>query len=111
VVKVHPVRNHAVPAASALAYTKEVEAALVRSGRALLAGAYVSGEARAELEDQHVHASDATMKSSRPLSTDFVLSGWVSTERRDAGAVRYVVTLQLIDVRTNEKVWMGRRVA
>lgn len=110
VVRVYPVRNHAVPMASSLAYTKEVEAALLRSGRALVASAYAGAAARAELADQQVHASDATLKTHRPLSSDFVLSGWVVSERREGmGRPVQVITLQLIAVQSNQKVWMSRR--
>lgn len=110
VIRVYPVRNHAVHVASAQAYTKEVEMALVRSGRALVAGAYVDGVARAELDDQQLHASDATVKRHRPLTSDFVLSGWIVSERReDAARPAQVITLQLIAVQSNQKVWMSSR--
>lgn len=110
VIRVYPVRNHAVPAASSLAYTKEVEMALVRSGRALVAGAFVDSVARAELDDQQVHAADGTLKTHRPLDSDFVLSGWIVSESSEHEAQpAQVITLQLIAVQSNEKVWMSSR--
>ena len=110
VVRVRPVINHAVPAASALAYTKELEMALVRSGRALVASGFVSAAVDAELADQSLNASDATRKHARPLGSDYVLSGWVAAEQREGDPrLVHVVTLQLVEVRSNEKVWISSR--
>ena len=109
VVKLRPLENRAAGAINTVAYTKQLEMQLLNSGLVSLAGS-PDDDLRFELVDQQRHASAATTKTLRPSRADFILVGWIiSLPAGDHHLGDRMTTLQLIDVRTNEKVWIGIR--
>jgi PBP1b-binding outer membrane lipoprotein LpoB len=68
---------------------------------------------REEREDQSRHASLETAKSmGRELGADFMLLGQIDSilDSADGESVRfYQVELELIDIETNEKAWIGQK--
>jgi PBP1b-binding outer membrane lipoprotein LpoB len=70
-------------------------------------------EIRAERVDQAQNASVATAKSAgQEYGADFMLKGQINTIMDEAGKTQlkyYQVELELIDMLTNEKVWVGQK--
>ncbi|MCA9671913.1 MAG: hypothetical protein KC503_40215 [Myxococcales bacterium] len=117
VVRVMPLRVYGDLTINANTLTSRLEARLSGSGQVAVAGigvstgaqasAAVSPDVAAELRDQAKHASDETVKTAQPAAeqpapapqrADFVLVGSVNGGR---------VSLSLIHVTRNTKVWIG----
>lgn len=68
-------------------------------------------ELRAERAEQHKHASEETVKRfDQESASDFILGGAVHSIVDQEGGLAvhwYQVSLQLIDMETGEKVWIG----
>jgi len=114
VVRLYPVRNRSDDHLNARFFTKQVEASLLRTGRIrIVADPEEAADPRAERRDQGLFASVPTVKPEhRETGSDYVLNGWVvgqddRTEDLDVRA--WLVTLELSDVTTNDKVWIGTR--
>ncbi|UCH20582.1 MAG: penicillin-binding protein activator LpoB [Deltaproteobacteria bacterium] len=95
-------------------FVKDLERALINSGEVQFVAS--SGErtgVREERKDQAEHASEETMKGpGQEIGADFMLIGSINTIRDDIGgkAVMYYQTnLELIDMSTNIKVWIGEK--
>jgi penicillin-binding protein activator len=100
-------RNRSVEPINGAVLLAKIASALLRSGRVRLVGG--TAETRTERSDQARHASDDTAKEHRELGSDFVLSGWIDSTDSDEGGRRrraFLTTLELTDIRTNEKPWM-----
>ncbi|MCK5798818.1 MAG: penicillin-binding protein activator LpoB [Deltaproteobacteria bacterium] len=115
VVKLYPIKNRSEEHIKTKYFTKQVEMELVNSGTVqVVAASDETGAARAERRDQGRHASDLTKKENQnETGSDFVLNGWIISQDDKAvvggqeRAVRaYVVTMELINVETQRKVWM-----
>ncbi len=112
VVRFYPIRNRSDEHLHPSFFTKQVEEALLRSGRVrLVQNPIEAADNRWERVEQGWFASPATRKG-EPLEAgaDYVLDGWVvsQNDEGEVAAVRaYVVTMELSDVATNEKVWIG----
>lgn len=111
VVRVYPVRNRSSEHVDYRFFTKQLEQELMNSGVSkIVADRVEAADNRAERDEQAKHASAETKKShKRETGSDFVLNGWVVTQNdaADGQEVRaYVVTLELSNTETNEKVWM-----
>lgn len=95
-------------------FVKDLERALTNSGRVrFVASREQREEIRSERMDQAQHASSATAKSAgQEIGADFMLKGQINTIMDQAGKKTlkyYQVELELIDMATNEKVWIGQK--
>lgn len=95
-------------------FVKDLERELTNSGRIkFVASREQRDEIRTERMDQAQHATSATAKSAgQELGADFMLKGQINTIMDEAGkkALKYYqVELELIDMATNEKVWIGQK--
>ncbi|PIE19523.1 MAG: penicillin-binding protein activator LpoB [Proteobacteria bacterium] len=111
VVKLYPIRNRTSEHIGTKFFTKQVEMELVNSGNVgVVAASDETSAARAERRDQGRHASDLTKKENQnEQGSDYVLNGWIIAKTDAAGgkAVRaYLVTMELVNVETQQKVWM-----
>ena len=68
-------------------------------------------EIRQERQDQASHASEATAKEEgQETGADYMLQGSINTisDRLEGKEVRYYqVNLELIDIQSHQKVWIG----
>jgi hypothetical protein len=93
-------------------FTKDLERALLDSGRAsFVASAEERLAVREERLDQDLHASPESRKApGMEAGADFMLSGAINAivdrERGDR-VVYYQVNLELLDLSSNRKVWIG----
>ncbi len=112
VVIVGLVKNKSHEHISSETFIKDLEKAIVKSGRARLVQA---GDKREELRgeraDQQEFASAATTKKwGQELGADFMLQGTINSIVDSYGkekVVYYQVDLELSNLQTNEMVWMG----
>jgi uncharacterized protein (TIGR02722 family) len=112
VVIVGLVRNKSHEHIATDTYIKDIEKAILNSGKVRLVQA---GDAREELRkeraDQNEFATSATAaKWGKELGADFMLQGLVNSivDSNDKKKVVYYQTdLELVNLETNEKVWIG----
>jgi PBP1b-binding outer membrane lipoprotein LpoB len=96
-------------------FAKQLERSLLNSGRVKVVAAYGQDSINvAERERQATHASDETAKSHQmETGADFTLQTWVNSQNESDGggkSVRaYLVNMELVNVETNEKVWIGEK--
>lgn len=93
-------------------FSKDIERAIVNSGRMRLVQAGDKREElRAERADQQNYASEQTMKSfGMEMGADFMLQGTINSivdQNRREKTIFYQIDLELTNLETNEKVWMG----
>lgn len=93
-------------------FSKDIEKAVINSGRIKLVQAgTMREEIRAERADQQNFASQNTMKKfGLEHGADFILQGTVNSivdEIKKEKAVYYQIDLELTNIQTNEKVWIG----
>jgi len=108
------VKNRTHELISTEIFIKDMEREFVNSGRVSVVQA---GEARDELRgeraDQQEFASPETVKKwGRERGADFILQGVVNSivdTMDNRKVVLYQVDLELIDIETNEKVWIGTK--
>lgn len=114
VVRLLPIRNKTDGYIDYLYFTKQIEAALVRSRRVdVVSSLEEAKDLRAERADQATHASDASAKSQGgEAGSDFVLGGWLLSQN-DAAAGQtvkaYLTSLELTETASNKKVWVGQK--
>lgn len=114
VVIVGNVRNQSMEHIDTEVFTKDLERELINSGRVrFVAGEGVREAMRAERLDQQQYASLETARNlANETGADFMMVGNISSiydesvDRRNR-TVFYTVNLELIDIETNEKVWIG----
>lgn len=112
VVVVGLVKNKSHEHISAETFIKDLEKAIVKSGRARLVQA---GDKREELRgeraDQQEFASASTTKKwGQELGADFMLQGTINSivdSYKSEKVVFYQIDLELSNLETNEMVWMG----
>lgn len=116
VVIVGNVRNESMEHIDTEVITKEMERAFVNSGSVnLVASSEERQEIRQERAEQQEFASMETMKEmAKELGADFMLIGNISsivdeTVDRRTLAVFYTVNMELVNVETNQKVWIGNK--
>lgn len=116
VVIVGRVRNETMEHIDTEIFTKEMERAFVNSGSvSIVANALERSDVRDEREDQQVNASvETTKRMAQELGADFMLIGNISsivdeTVNNKTVAVFYTTNLELINVETNQKVWIGNK--
>jgi len=95
-------------------FIKDLERELINSGRiGFVASSEQRGEVRNERMEQSMNASPETVKSmGKEYGADFMLKGQINSIEDEAGnkQVRYYqVDLEMIDMLTNEKVWIGQK--
>lgn len=95
-------------------FVKDLEREVINSGRAkFVASKGQREELRAERMDQATNASVKTAKSmGQEYGADFMLKGQINTIMDAAGKQEvkyYQVELELIDLLTNEKAWIGQK--
>ncbi|MCK6550800.1 penicillin-binding protein activator LpoB [Myxococcota bacterium] len=114
VVRLYPIKNKTVGYIDHRYFTKQIEAAFVRSGLVDVVSSKEEAEdARAERDDQAQHASDDTAKAQgQETGSDFILNGWILTQDDRAGAkeVRaYLTSVEIIDTTTQKKACVAQK--
>jgi len=114
VVTVGTIRNLTSEHISTETFTKDFERELLNSGQVRFVGSKTERvEVRDERQDQQEWASVETVKQLRAeTGADFVLLGAVKTivdQEEKNRVVFYQTDLELINVETNEKVWIGTK--
>lgn len=113
-VIVGSVRNRSSEHINTRTFTKDLERAFVNSGRVrLVASSDERGGMREERLDQLRNATIDTAKSmGKEVGADFMLIGGINTiiDAAAGKSVRfYQVELELIQLESNEKVWIGQK--
>jgi len=95
-------------------FSKDIERELINSGEVkFVASAEERGEVRQERAEQQDYASlESAKKLANETGADFMLKGFISTQNDyfDGEAVKfYQVDLELINLETNEKVWIDTK--
>lgn len=108
------VRNRSLEHINVRTFVADLERAITNSGRArFVASRTEREEVRDERLDQATHASAETRKEpGREHGADFMLQGEINSTLDRAGgvaAVYYQVNMTLIDLESNEKVWIGEK--
>lgn len=108
------VRNRSQEHLDTRTFVKDLERAFVNSGSVdVVAAPDERDDIRAERQDQQTHASIETAKSmGKELGADFMLQGQIHSILDAAGAEQlrfYQVELELIDLESNRKVWIGQK--
>ncbi|MFD2600906.1 penicillin-binding protein activator LpoB [Flavobacterium suzhouense] len=93
-------------------FSKDIEKAIINSGRMKLVQAGAKREEiRAERADQQNFASQSTMKKfGLENGADFMLQGTINSivdSNKKEKTVYYQIDLELTNIQTNEKVWIG----
>jgi hypothetical protein len=96
-------------------FAKQLERFLLNTRRVRVVAA--SGQDAinvAERDRQAVHASDATAKSQgNEVGADYTLQTVINSQNETDGAGKavraYLVNMELVNVETNEKVWIGEK--
>ena len=114
VVSVGTVLNRTHEPLNTQTFVKDLERALLNSGQVqFVADAGPRQEGRQERLDQAQDARADTVKPSGQASgADFMLQGMINTlvdEAEGAKAVFYQVDLELVDLASNVKVWLGQK--
>ena len=116
VVIVGRVRNETMEHIDTEVFTKEMERVFVNTGKVtMVADSRESEQIRDERADQQQYASyETTKKMAMELGADFMLIGNINSivEESVSGkeaAVFYTVNLELVNVETNQKVWIGNK--
>lgn len=114
VVIVGTVRNRSDEHINTATFVKDLERSLINSGDVeFVASADERGEVRDERQDQASNASEATAKEQgQEIGADFMLQGAINTisDRLAGKEVKYYqVNLELIDIETNRKAWIGEK--
>ncbi len=112
VVIVGNIRNKSSEHIEVLTFIKDIEKELINSGRVrFVASSEERQEVRDERLDQQSNATEDTAKTlAAETGADFMMKGTI-TSITDAiegkRVVRYQVSMELIHLETNEKVWIG----
>lgn len=93
-------------------FSKDIEKSIINSGRMRLVQAGDKREElRAERADQQNYASQQTMKQfGLEMGADFMLQGTINSivdQHRREKTIFYQIDLELTNLETNEKVWIG----
>lgn len=114
VVIVGGIRNKSHEHIAIGTFIKDIERVFINSGKVqVVAGASERLEVRAEREEQQEWASEETMKRLREeTGADYMMIGSIDSIVDQEGkqkVVYYQVNLELIDLETNIKVWIGQK--
>ncbi|MFY8020742.1 MAG: penicillin-binding protein activator LpoB [Bacteroidia bacterium] len=108
------VKNKTSEHIDATNFIKNMERSFINSGTvSLVQSGDARVEARDERNDQQTFASEETRKKwGKEKGADFILSGVITSivdEYKNQKVVSYQVNLELTDLETNEKVWLGEK--
>jgi uncharacterized protein (TIGR02722 family) len=114
VVIVGSVRNRSTEQIEASTFIKNIERAFINSGTVSVVQ---SGEDRKELRDerseQQIFASEESRKRwGKEKGADFMLNGVINSlldQYKNRRTITYQVNLELTNLETNEKVWLGEK--
>lgn len=114
VVIVGDIRNRSSEHIQTEVFTKDIERELINSGKVkFVATSREREEIRDERSEQQMFASDETAKAlAQETGADFMLKGVISSTTdsiEGKAAVFYQVDLELINIESNEKVWIGSK--
>jgi penicillin-binding protein activator len=114
IVTVDTVLNRTPEPLNTQTFVKDLERALAQSGQVqLVADAGQRQEVPQERLDQAQHArADTAKPTAQESGADFMLHGTISSlvdERDSTRAVFYQVDLELIDIVSDVKVWLGQK--
>ena len=114
VIIVGTVLNRTSEHIDSMVFTKDLERELINSGLVkFVASRDERNEVRNEREDMIDNALSETVKAKgKETGSDFMLKGTINCvkdEIKGKYAVLYQVNLELIDMRNNEKVWIGQK--
>jgi PBP1b-binding outer membrane lipoprotein LpoB len=114
VIRLYRVKNKSAEQINDEYFTKQVERALLNSGGIdVVSAANEGADLAAELADQTRNASDDSVKSAgNAEGADFLLNGAINTQNdaADGKEIRaYVTTMQLTNVASRKKVWIGEK--
>lgn len=95
-------------------FVKDLEISLTNTGKAaFVASKEQRDEIRNERMDQADFSDPATVKKfGKEIGADFILKGQINTITdavKNTSLKYYQVELELIDIETNEKVWIGQK--
>ncbi|MFL9837513.1 penicillin-binding protein activator LpoB [Flavobacterium sp. ST-75] len=93
-------------------FSKDIEKEIINSGRMkLVQGGPMREEIRAERADQQNYSSQSTMKKfGLENGADFMLQGTINSivdQKSKEKTVYYQIDLELTNIQTNDKVWIG----
>jgi uncharacterized protein (TIGR02722 family) len=113
-VIVGTVKNRSHEHINTQTFVKDLERELINSGRVVfVASKEERQEIREEKLDQMMNASAATRKQlGEEWGADFILQGQINTILDQSGNKTlkyYQVELELVNILTNEKVWIGQK--
>lgn len=114
VVIVGEIKNRSTEHINSEVFTKSLERSLINSGKVKFVASKVERiEVRDEREDQQLGDTSAeTMKrKGRETGADFIVIGSINAvkdEKKGQYVIMYQVNMELIDLETNEKVWIGQ---
>lgn len=108
------VRNRSHEHINVHAFVNDLERAMLNSGRVhFVASSAERGELREERIDMARNASEETMKGpGRESGADYMLMGAIQSIRDEIpgkALMYYQVSLELIDLESNRKVWIGQK--
>lgn len=114
VVIVGVVRNDSSEHINTATFIKDIEAAMVNSARLdVVASSDQQALLRQERENQDLYVSEETRKRlGNELGADVMMLGTISTINDVEGKRRvryYQVDMELIDIETNRKLWIGQK--
>jgi len=116
VVVVGPVTNRSHEHINADVFIKDLERNLLNSGKIKFVAA--KGEERDAVRDerssqQEGYTDPATIKAfGKETGADFIIIGSINSVKDEVSGryvILYQVNLELIDIETNQKVWMGQK--
>ncbi len=108
------VRNKSSEHLNVLSFVKDMEREIVNSGKfKLVASSDEREEIREEKEDQQSNSNlDTAKRLAQETGADVMLIGNIISivdQLNDTRVVYYQVDLELIDLETNEKLWIGSK--
>lgn len=114
VVTVGTIRNNSSEHINTETFSNDFERELINSGKVkFVASREQRGEIRDERMDQQEHASEETAKKlAQETGADYLLYGTLNTitdQIEGTQVVYYQTDLELIDLESNEKAWIGTK--
>ena len=113
-VIVGSVKNKSSEHIESLTFIKDLEKAFINSGTvSVVQSADERNQVREERNDQQTFASEETRKKwGREKGADFMLNGVITSiidQYKNQKTVAYQINLELTNLETNEKVWIGEK--
>ncbi|MCE2788142.1 MAG: penicillin-binding protein activator LpoB [Bacteroidota bacterium] len=113
-VIVGSVKNKSSEHIESLTFIKDLEKAFINSGTvSVVQSADERNQVREERNDQQTFASEETRKKwGKEKGADFMLNGVITSiidQYKNQKTVAYQINLELTNLETNEKVWIGEK--